>query len=109
MRETENGGVESLSRKCLRRRSRALEGGTFSFSFQPAMLAIGLIAQDGRANVGHVNAYLVGAASFETAFHESSGRLCSGGVESSERLKRPVICDRQLSRERIVFAISKVV
>ena len=67
--------MESLPFEGLGGGGCAFEGGAFAVGFQPAVFAIGLVAEDGRADVGHVDADLVRASGFEAAFDEGGGGL----------------------------------
>ena len=61
----------------------ALERCALALGLQPAVLAISLVAHDGRADVRHVHADLVRASGLEAAFDEGGGGLGACRIKTS--------------------------
>src|SRR5690606_16363240 len=100
MREAEHGGVQGLSGKGFCRGGGALERGAFAFGLEPAVLAVGLIAKNRRADMGEVDANLVRASGFQSAFDKSSRWLRSRHIQTPEGFRDAIIGNRQLPGER---------
>ena len=101
--------MERLPLERFRSGGCAFEGGAFAIGFQPAVFAIGLIAEDRRADVSHVDADLVCAAGFEAALDKSGGGLRARVVETPEGFETTIVGDCDLAGCLSTFAIGGVV